>query len=146
MRKAALILPLFFLLSCGGRVEDQRLNVKEGKKFEKLNFRKVWQIDLYGGWCLALPRGFICSELLDRSYKESQLKVYDESGKLIRERKLVHGDGPDEIKVWNFNNVWLTSSGKIITEDNNYLKSLDPETLEIETTCKLSNVIDLTFP
>jgi len=142
MRKAALILPLFFLLSCGGRVEDQRLNVKEGKKFEKLNFRKVWQIDLYGGWCLALPRGFICSELLDRSYKESQLKVYDESGKLIRERKLVHGDGPDEIKVWNFNNVWLTSSGKIITEDNNYLKSLDPETLEIETTCKLSNVIE----
>jgi len=128
--------------SCGRRTEIQTLKVEQGKTFAGLSFNKVFQIDLYGGWCLALPRGFICSELLDRSYKESQLKVYDESGTLIRERKLVHGDGPDEIKAWNFNNVWLSPSGKIFTEDNNYLKSLDAETLEIETICKLSNVIE----
>jgi len=91
---------------------------------------------------LALPRGFICSELLDRSYKESQLKVFDESGKMIKERRLIHGDGPDEIKVWNSMNIWLSSFGKILTEDDNYLKSLDPETLEIETICKLSNAIE----
>jgi len=127
--------------SCGPRTEIQTLKVEQGKAFTGLRFEKIFQIDLYGGWCLALPRGFICSELLDRSYKESQLRLYDESGRLINERRLVHGDGPDEIKVWNFNNVWLSSSGKILTEDNNYLKSLDPETLEIETICKLSNVI-----
>lgn len=128
--------------SCGRRTEIQTLKVEQGKTFAGLNFNKVFQIDLYGGWCLALLRGFICSELLDRSYKESQLRLYDDSGNLIRERKLVHGDGPDEIRVWNFNNVWLSSSGKILTEDNNYLKSLDPETLEVETICKLSNVIE----
>ena len=142
MKKAAFILPLLFLLCCGRNMKAQRLYIEEGKKFEDLNFKKLWQIDLYGGWCLALPRGFICSELLDRSYKESQLKVYDYSGKLIKERRLIHGDGPDEIKAWNFNNVWLSSSGKILTEDNNYLKSLNPETLEIKTICKLSNVIE----
>lgn len=128
--------------SCGPRTEIQTLEVEQGKTFTGLSLKKVFQTDLYGGWCLALPQGFLCSELLDRSYKESQLRVYDLSGKPVKERRLVHGDGPDEIKVWNFNNVWLSSSGKILTEDNNYLKSLDPETLEIETICKLSNVID----
>ena len=39
-------------------------------------------------------------------------------------------------------NIWLSSFGKILTEDDNYLKSLDPETLEIETICKLSNAIE----
>jgi hypothetical protein len=136
----------FFLLAlgicCDRRAEIQTLEVNQGKKFEGLRFKKVFQADLYGGWCLALPRGFICSELLDRSYKESQLKLFDPSGQLIKERRLVHGDGPDEIRVWNFNNVWLLSSGKIFTEDNNYLKTLDPETLEIGTIGKLSNVVD----
>lgn len=139
---AACLFVMALVFSCGRQAEIRTLHVEQGKRFDGLRFRKIFQIDLYGGWCLALPRGFICSELLDRSYKESQLRVYDGSGKLIKERKLIHGDGPNEIKVWNFNNVWLSSSGKILTEDNNYLKSLDPETLEIETICKLSNVIE----
>jgi len=133
---------LALVISCGPQAEVQTLEVKQEKTFTGLRFEKIFQIELFGGWCLALPRGFISSELLDRSYKESQLRLFDESGKLIKERKLVHGDGPNEIKVWNFNNVWLSNSGKILTEDNNYLKSLDPETLEIETICKLSNIID----
>src|SRR4030043_1900874 len=141
-RGATLLFTLALAFSCGRKAEIRTLEVEQGKTFTGLSFKKVFQIDLYGGWCLALPRGFICSELLDRSYKESQLRVYDLSGKLTKKRRLSHGDGPDEIKVWNFNSVWLSSSGKIITEDNNYLKSLDPETLEIETICKLSNVIE----
>jgi hypothetical protein len=141
MRKTALILPLFFLFCCGGRNMDQRLSVEEGKKFEKLSFKKVWQADLYGGWCLAVPEGIVCSELLDRSYKESQLRLYDLSGKLLKERRLTHGDGPKDIRVWNFFSVWPSTSGKILTEDDNYLKYLDPKTLEVDTICKLSNVI-----
>jgi hypothetical protein len=136
------LLAISLVSSCGRRAEIQTLDVEQGKTFAGLKFKKVFQIDMYGGWCLALPREFICSELLDRSYKESQLKVYDYSGKLIKERRLIHGDGPDEIKAWNFNTVWLSSSGKILAVDNNYLKSLDPETLEVETICKLSNVIE----
>ena len=135
------LLVISIVSTCGRRAEIQTLDVEQGKTFAGLSFKKVFQIDLYGGWCLALPQGYICSELLDRSYKESQLKVFDDSGTLIKERRLIHGDGPEEIKVWNFNTVWLSSSGKILTEDNNYLKSLDPETLEVETICKLSNVI-----
>ncbi|MDH5385797.1 MAG: hypothetical protein OEY18_13935, partial [Candidatus Aminicenantes bacterium] len=107
-----------------------------------MNFTKVGEVDLWSGWCLALPQGVICSELLDRSWRESQLKLYDYSGKLKKERKLTHGDGPDEIKAWNFDSVWVSSSGKILSEDNNYLKSLDPNTLEIETIAKLSNVVE----
>jgi len=136
------LLVISIVSTCGRRAEIQTLDVEQGKTFAGLSFKKVFQIDLYGGWCLALPQGYICSELLDRSYKESQLKVFDDSGTLIKERRLIHGDGPEEIKVWNFNTVWLSSSGKILTEDNNYLKSLDPETLEVETICKLSNVIE----
>jgi len=139
---AILLYMLAFACSCGQRAEIHTLEVEQGKIFGGLRFRKIFQADLYGGWCLALPKGFICYELLDRSYRESQLKLFDPSGKLVRERRLVHGDGPDEIKVWNFNTVWPSSSGKILTEDNNYLKSLDPETLEIETILKLSNVIE----
>jgi hypothetical protein len=142
LRGAACLLALSVISVCGRRSEIQTLEVEQGKIFDGLRFKKIFQIELYGGWCLALPRGFICSELLDRSYKESQLRLYDDSGKLIKERRLVHGDGPDEIKAWNFNNVWLSSSGTILSEDNNYLKSLNPGTLEIETICKLSNVID----
>jgi hypothetical protein len=141
MRKEALILPLFFLICCAERNVEQRLSVETGKKFENLSFKKVWQVDLYGGWCLAVPQGIVCSELLDRSYKESQLKLYDWSGKLLKERRLIHGDGPHEIKAWNSNTIWLSSSGKILTADNDYLKCLDPETLEIDTICKISNVI-----
>src|SRR4030043_705709 len=141
-RGATLLFTLALAFSCGRQAEIQTLEVEQGKTFAALSFKKVFQIDLYGGWCLALPQGFICSELLDRSYRESQLKLYDDSGTLIKERRLVHGDGPDEIKLWNSTNVWLSSSGKILTAHNDYLKSLDPDTLEIETICKLSNVIE----
>ena len=91
---------------------------------------------------MACPQGIVCTELLDRSFKESKLMLYDYSGKLKKEKKLIHGEGPDEIRAWNFNSVWLSSSGKIFSEDNNYLKALDPETLQIETVAKLSNVIE----
>ena len=142
LRGAICLLVISVVSSCGRRAEIQTLDIEQEKTFAGLRFKKIFQIDLYGGWCLALPRGFICSELLDRSYKESQLRRYDESGKLVKERRLVHGDGPNEIKLWNSTNVWLSSSGKILTAHNDYLKSLDPDTLEIETICKLSNVIE----
>lgn len=120
----------------------QKLSVEKGKRFEKIHFKKIWEVTLYGGWCLALPQGIVCTELLDRSWKESQLRLFDYSGNLKKERKLIHGDGPEEIKVWNFDTVWLSSSGKILSEDNNYLKALNPQTFEIETIAKLSNVIE----
>jgi len=142
MKKAALILSIFLLISCGENIKVQRLSVEEGKRFDKLNFKKVDEITLWSGWCLALPHGVMCSELLDRSRRESQLKLYDYYRKLKKERKLIHGDGPDEIRVWDFLSVWLSSSGKIFSRDNNYLKATDPETLEIETIVKFSNVIE----
>src|SRR4030042_3031038 len=86
-RGAALLFTLALTFSCGRRAEIQTLEVEQGKIFNGLKFTKIFQIDLYGGWGLALPRGFICSALLDRSYKESQLKLCDESGKLVKERK-----------------------------------------------------------
>lgn len=143
MRKTALILSLFFLLSCGDNIKVQRLSVEEGKKFEKFNFKKVREITLWGGWCLACPQGIFCFEVLDRRWSEFKLKLYDYSGELIKEKIVAGGEGPNQIRVTNFNYAWLSSSGKILCRDsNNYLKSINPETLEIETIVKFSNVIE----
>lgn len=143
MRKTALILSLFFLLSCGDNIKVQRLSVEEGKKFEKFNFKKVREIILWGGWCLACPQGIFCFEVLDRRWSEFKLKLYDYSGELIKEKIVAGGEGPNQIRVTNFNYAWLSSSGKILCRDsNNYLKSINPETLEIETIVKFSNVIE----
>lgn len=83
MRKAAFILPFFFLLSCGKNIDVQRLSVEEGKKFEKINFRKIGEVTQWGGWCLACPQGIFCFEVLDRNWREFKLKLYDYSGKLL---------------------------------------------------------------
>jgi len=142
MRKAAFILSLFFLLSCGENINVQRLSVEEGKRFEKISFRKIGEVTQWGGWCLACPQGIFCFEVLDRNWREFKLKLYDYSGTLKKERRLAGGEGPNQIKVTNFGYAWLSSSGKILCHDNaNYLKAIDPETLEVETIAKFSNVI-----
>jgi len=148
MRKAAfifslLILSLFFLLSCSEKIKVKRLSVEEGKRFEKLNFKKIGEMTLWGGWCLACPQGIFCFEVLDRQWSEFKLKLYDYSGKLKKEKILAGGEGPNQIKATNFEYAWLSSSGKIYCDDlDNYLKAIDPETLEIETIAKFSNVIN----
>jgi hypothetical protein len=148
MRKAAFIfslfiLSLFFLLSCGEKIKIQKLSVEEGKRFEKFNFKKIGEIIQWGGWCLACPQGIFSFEVLDRQWSEFKFKLYDYSGKLKKEKILAGGEGPNQIKVTNFGYAWLSSSGKILCNDNeNYLKSIDPETFEIETLAKFSNVIE----
>lgn len=148
MKKAALIFSLFilsffFLISCGEKINVQRLSVEKGKKFEKFNFKKIGEFTLWAGWCLATPYGVVCCEYLDRQRKECELSLFDYSGQLIKNKKLTCGDGPHEIKRVNFERVWLSSSGKVFcNDDNNYLKAIDPQTLEIGTIAKFSNVIE----
>ena len=148
MRKITLIyslffLSFFFLLSCGEKIKIQKLSVEEGKRFEKFNFKKIGEITQWGGWCLACPQGIFSFEVLDRQWSEFKFKLYDYSGKLKKERTLAGGEGPNQIKVTNFGYAWLSSSGKILCNDNdNYLKAIDPETLEVETIVKFSNVIE----
>ena len=142
MRKAALILSLLFLLSCGENIKVQRLSVEEGKRFEKFNFKKIWEINQWGGWCLACPQGIVREESLDKKGMEFNLELYDYSGKLKKKRMVIGGKGPDEYDFHNPNNFWVSSSGKILLSNNYYLKSIDPETLEIETLAKYSNVIE----
>jgi hypothetical protein len=143
MRKVALILSLFFLLSCSENIKVQRLSVKEGKKFEKFNFKKIGEITQWNGWCLACPPGIFCFEVLDRQWSEFKFKLYDYSGNLKKEKRLASGEGPNQIKATSFEYAWLSPSGKILCNDvNNYLKGIDPETFEIETIAKFSNVIE----
>jgi hypothetical protein len=138
-----LILSLLPLLSCGEKIKVQKLKVEEGKKFEKFNFKKIGEMTLWGGWCLACPQGIFCFEVLDRQWSEFKFKLYDYSGNLKKEKILAGGEGPNQIKVTNFDTAWLSSSGKILCRDaGNYLKAIDPETLEVETIAKFSNVID----
>ena len=134
---------LFFLLSCSEKINVRQLSVEEGKRFEKFNFKKVGEITQWGGWCLACPQGIFSFEVLDKQWSEFKLKLYDYSGNLKKEKVLAGGEGPNQIKVTNFEYAWLSSSGKILCDDNeNYLKAIDPETLEVETIAKFSNVID----
>jgi hypothetical protein len=128
--------------SCGREAGFQKLPVGERNTFAGLKFEKVFQIDLYGRWCLPCPAGIVCSEILDRSNREYRFSLYDYSGALIKERRVLAGQGPDEIQGGNMNSVWLSSSDKIHCLDvGDYLKTIDPVTLEIETIAKLSNVI-----
>ncbi len=134
---------LFFLLSCGEKINVRRLSLEEGRRFEKFNFKKVGEITQWGGWSLACPQGIFSFEVLDRQWSEFKLKLYDYSGNLKKERILAGGEGPNQIKATNFGYAWLSSSGKIVCNDvSNYLKAIDPDTLEVETIVKFSNVID----
>jgi hypothetical protein len=114
----------------------------EGKKFNALQFTKIWETDLYGRWCLACPNGVVGNEILDRNDREYRFIHYDYAGKIIKERRVAAGQGPDEIQGIGLDTVWLSPSGKIHCIDNDYLKTIDPETLQIETLAKISNVID----
>lgn len=91
---------------------------------------------------MACPQGIVCDEVLDRTGREFKFKLYDYSGKLIKERKAIGGRGPDEIDFHGFDVFRVSSSGKIFVYDNTYLKAIDPETLKIETIVKYSNVIE----
>ena len=148
MRKAALtlsllIFPLFFLLSYGKSIKTLKLSIEEGKSFEKFNFKKTWEMSFFsGGWCLPCPQGIVCDEVLGRTGKEFKFKLYDYSGKLIKERKMVGGKGPDEIDFHGWDAFRVSSSGKVFVYDSTYLKVIDPETLKIETIVKYSNVIE----
>lgn len=90
---------------------------------------------------LALPQGILLDEIQDTMGREHKLSLFDYDGRLIKSKTLFSGQGPDEITVLTLENVWLSSSGKIMCQDNNYLKTLDPETFEIRTLKKFSNAI-----
>jgi hypothetical protein len=147
MRKGAvtfllLMLSLFLLLSCGEKINVQKLSVEKGKRFEKLSLKKIWEMSFFsGGWCLPCPQGIVCDKVLDRTGKEFEFKLYDYSGKLIKEKKMAGGEGPDEIDFHGWDRFRLSSSGKIFVYDSAYLKAIDPETLKIETIVKYSNAI-----
>lgn len=132
---------LFSLIKCGLNATAWRLAAENGKKFEKLSFTKVWQKDFLGRWCLACPSGVVVNELTDRTGREYLFSLYDYQGNKKKEKLMAQGQGPSEIQVLSLDTVWLSSNGKIKCIDNGYLKSIDPETLEIETIAKLSNVI-----
>ena len=140
---SALALSLFMMLYCGKSQGIQILNKEEGKTFDKIHFEKVAEVIQWGGWCMDCSKGIFCFEVLDPNWREFKLRLLDYSGIPIKEKTISSGDGPDEIRVTNFSVAWPSSSGKIICIDNNnFLKAIDPETLDISTIAKLSNVIN----
>lgn len=140
--RTALLLAIGLAFSCRPGTTTQRLTVEKRNRFEALDFVKIFEIDLYGRWCLPCPQGIVCSEILDRTNRAYRFSLYDYSGALIRKREVLAGQGPSEIQGGNLETVWLSPTGKIFCLDvGDYLKSIDPETLKIETIVKLSNVV-----
>jgi hypothetical protein len=140
--RIVVVISISMLFSCRREKAIQTLNVEPGKEFTGFQMTKIWEKELYGRWCLPCPNGIVCSELTDRSNREYEFYLYDYSGRLVKERRVAAGQGPDEVQVGNLDTVWLSTSGKILIMDlGGYVKAMDPETLEIQTVLKLSNVI-----
>ena len=126
------------LRPAGGRPEIAH---RRKKVFPSLKLTKVFEIDLYGRWCLPCAGGVVCCEILDRQNREYRFMLFDYSGVRLKERRVLAGQGPDEIEGGNMNTVWLSSSGKIrLLDVGDSLKEMNPETLEIETIVKLSDI------
>ena len=84
----------------------------------------------------------VCSELADRGNREYVFYLYDYGGNLVKQRKVPAGQGPTEIQAGDTDSLWLSSTGLITVIDlDGYVKAMNPESLTISTTLKLSNVI-----
>jgi len=140
--KTFLLISLLSFFSCGTDSNVQKLSVEHGKKFEGISIKKIWEGELYGRMVLALPQGILLDEIQDRIGREHKLMLFDYNNNLIKEEILLSGKGPNEVEVITLENVWLSSDGKIMCVDNNYLKTIDPETFEIQTLEKMENVVD----
>jgi hypothetical protein len=140
--KAQLLLFLTFFTCCNTDPKERKLMYEEGKKFRGISIKKIWEGELYGRMVLALPQGILLDEIQDKIGNKHKLMLFDYKGNLIKEKILLSGEGPNEVKVLSLENVWISLSGKIMCQDNNYLKTLDPTTFEIETLKKISNAID----
>jgi len=90
---------------------------------------------------MALPQGVFCDEIQDMMGREHKFQLFDYTGRLIKERSMVSGQGPDEVTVVTKDNTWLSSTGQIMVEDDNYLKTIDPESLKVRTLAKFANMI-----
>lgn len=146
MKAKALVIPsvlsILLMNACRREVAVAKLAVEDGRQFTEFRFAEVWKKEFeWVKFCLPFPERILCLELLDKSYKEYRFALYDSSGDLVKEKRVLSGDGPDEIRVINMDSVWLSSSGQIHCIDNEYLKSIDPETFQITTIGKLSNVV-----
>ena len=137
----ALLLFLWSFFACGPRPEEYTLGVEEGKIFRDVRIEKVWQKELYGRLVLALPQGVFCDEIQDVMGREHKFQFFDYDGRLVREKSLLSGQGPDEVSVVTLGNTWLSSTGDIMVEDNDYLKTIDPESFEVRTLAKFANVV-----
>jgi len=134
-------LPTLLFLSCGQRPKESTLAVEEGKIFGGVRLEKVWEKELYGRLVMALPQGVFCDEIQDMMGREHKFQLFDYTGRLIKERSMVSGQGPDEVTVVTKDNTWLSSTGQIMVEDDNYLKTIDPESLKVRTLAKFANMI-----
>lgn len=127
--------------ACRPPLEERVLTVEAGKRFNAVRIEKVWEKELYGRLVLALPQGVFCDEIQDRMGREHKFQLFGYDGRLIKEQILVSGQGPDEVTVVTRDNTWLTSNGQILVEDNDYLKTIDPESFKVRTLAKFANVI-----
>jgi hypothetical protein len=146
MREKAFVIPallsILLMNACRRETEIAKLAVEDGKAFKELRFIEVWKNGFdWVKWCLPFPERTVCLELLDKGYKEYRFNLYDSSGERVKEKRVLSGDGPNEIQVISMDSVWLSSSGQIHCIDNDYLKSINPETFQIMTIAKLSNVV-----
>jgi len=143
MKKFAFItFVILSLISCDKNFE--KLEGGRGEKFENFEINEVLKIKLYYcRWCLPVSGFVICNEVMDSSEKEYKFIVFNQNGKIVKERVVSSGNGPGEISATQYDTIWVSENGREILciDANGYLKAINTGNLRITTISKLSNAI-----
>ncbi len=141
MKRLLVVITIGFLLSACSKEAGvkRKLNVVEGKKFHRLEFRKVFEITLhYCKWCFPVYKGVLCLQSLDSQNRKFRLTLFDYDGKVIKKRDFLTGQGPNELLASIFRCAWVRSDLRevIAIDVGEFVKSINAESLTIRTIAK----------
>lgn len=133
---------LVLLVSCKESIPIFKLEYKEDSNYSHIQFEKVFEMFYYQGIEFAIPYQDKVVVLITDRGKGHKLLIYDYLGKIIKEKTVEGGEGPEEIGGTSFHSIIQINQREIVFVDiRDYIKSINPTTLEMKTLGKLSNLI-----
>ncbi len=145
MRKIIVALLFSFIINCKDNSISSiiQLSMEKGVEFKNLKFEKIFDFIHYKPkWCVPFQDRVICKVAVDMNESSYIFFIYDYNKRLIKEKKIKGGIAPDETAASLSSMIISAEENKIIYVDaNDYIKSLDINTLEIQTIGKVSNIV-----
>lgn len=138
------LLALIFLISCKNKVPILKLEYRENKVFKNVQLEKIFEITHIGSIFWAIPFSDKVVVMIPEGRGVAfNIFIYDFSGKIIKERTIRGGEGPDELREISAEDIIFFNENEILSveELRGYIKSIDLNTLEVRTIAKLSNIL-----